>query len=74
MGADSFIVEMLVTGGSQVEAGQDLIVVHAANLARPLLDDRLSKRHLTVTGHDGPAFMSDGKNGRAVMHRVAEGE
>src|SRR5690606_17702264 len=53
-------------GGRAGKAREHTILVEPAHLARLVLDDGLTERHLAVAGHHDAIAMADGKNGRRV--------
>jgi hypothetical protein len=52
--------------GRAREAGQDLPVVHAADLPGPVFHDRPAHADLAVAGDGAAAAMAYGEDGRAV--------
>ena len=53
-------------GGAAGEAGEDLVVVQAAHLARVALHHDVAERHLAVAAHGDGAVAADAEDGGAV--------
>jgi hypothetical protein len=54
-------------GRAAGEAGQDLLLVEPAHLARAGLDDDVAERHLAVAAEGDAGAAAHGKNGGAVI-------